>query len=95
MDLPRVRGALLTSRRGHAVLTVCCPECGAVHRHDEGPVADPEVQARLARGFVEAWMPCRGDLPGNVSRIVLPPRAGAAARATERSAGYGSGRLKR
>ena len=72
MELPRVRGTLLPTRSGRAVVTVRCPECGAVHRYDEGPLAEPDVQAWLHRGFVDEWMPCRLDLPGNFYRVVLP-----------------------
>ena len=75
MDLPRVPGLLRTTRGGRAVVTVRCPECGAVHRYDEGPLAAPEVQAWLQRGFVDEWMPCRLDLLGNFYRLVLS-RAG-------------------
>ena len=72
MNLPQVRGTLLTTRGGRAVVTVPCLECGAVHRYDEGPLAEPEVADRLGRGFVDEWMPCRADLPGNFYRVVLP-----------------------
>ena len=72
MDLPRVRGTLLTTRSGRAVVTVRCPECGVVHRYDEGRLAEPDVQAWLHRGFVDEWMPCRLDLPGNFYRVVVP-----------------------
>ena len=80
MDLPRVRGTLLITRTQRAVVTVHCPECGAVHRYDEGPLADPAVQAKLGQGFVDEWIPCRADLPGNFYRVLLsPPKAPAAA----------------
>ena len=77
MDLPRVRGTLLTTRSGRAVVTVRCPECGVVHRYDEGRLAEPDVQAWLHRGFVDEWMPCRLDLPGNFYRVVVSPPAAA------------------
>ena len=82
MDLPRVRGTLLITRTQRAVVTVPCPECGAVRRYDEGPLADPAVRAKLGRGFVDAWIPCRADLPGNFYRVLLspPPAPAAAAR---------------
>ncbi len=70
-DLLTVAGTLLTTRHGRAVVTVTCPECGAVHRHDLGPAADPEVREALRRGIVEAWMPCRAALPGNFYRVRL------------------------
>ena len=87
MNLPQARGGRLATRAGHAVVTVRCPECGAVHRYDEGPLDDPDVRARLGRGFVDEWMPCRADLPGNFYRVLLsPPRpAPAAARHAEGS----------
>ncbi len=72
-DLLTVVGTVLTTRHGRAVVTVTCPECGAVHRHDLGPANDPDIRVALQRGVVEAWMPCRATLPGE-----LLPRTAAA-----------------
>ncbi|MGH2531059.1 MAG: hypothetical protein ACRDJW_02020 [Thermomicrobiales bacterium] len=86
MVLPRVTGILHTSSRTRAVVTVRCPECGKIHRHDLGPLDDPEVIEALQRRWVDEWMACRLDLPGNYYRIVLrssqvkvalPPKAAA------------------
>ncbi len=74
MDLPRVRGRLLGGRRGRCLIAVACPFCGAEHRYDKGPLADPEVRALLERGFTDEWAPCRLDLPGNWYRVLLPRR---------------------
>ncbi len=74
-NLLQVAGTVLTTRHGRAVVTVTCPECGAVHRHDLGPAADPDIRAVLRWGVVEAWMPCRAALPGNFYRVRLVQEA--------------------
>ena len=70
-DLLNVAGTVLTTRHGRAVVTVTCPECGAVHRHDLGPAVDSDVREALRRGVVEVWMPCRATLPRNFYRVRL------------------------
>jgi hypothetical protein len=88
MVLPRVTGILHTSSRTRAVVTVRCPECGKIHRHDLGALDDPDVIEALQRRWVDEWMACRVDLPGNYYRIILrssqvrvalPPKAAAPA----------------
>jgi hypothetical protein len=71
MVLPRVMGKLQRTAEGHAVVTVKCPECGRIHRHDLGVWDDPGVESLLAHRVIDAWMACRGDLPGNYYRIVV------------------------
>ena len=74
MDLPRVRGRLLSTRHRRRLIAVTCPFCGLEHRYDKGVLRDPEVQALLQRGFTDEWAPCQLDLPGNFYRVLLPRR---------------------
>jgi hypothetical protein len=71
MVLPRVTGILHTASGARAVVTVRCPECGKIHRHDLGQLDDPEVLEMLQRRWVDQWMACRADLPGNFYRILF------------------------
>lgn len=72
MVLPRVTGIRQKSSGVRVIITVRCPECGRIHRHDIGAIDDPEVSQILQNRTFDAWMACRVDLPGNFYRVILP-----------------------
>jgi hypothetical protein len=70
MDLPKVRGRLLTMPAG-VVLVARCPFCGGEHRYDMTTNCIEPLDDIVARGFTDEWLPCQYDLPGNYWRIFV------------------------
>ncbi len=70
MDLPKVRGRLLTMPDG-VVLVARCPFCGCEHRYNKSSEGDEVLDEIVARGFTDEWLPCQYDLPGNFWRIFI------------------------
>lgn len=70
MDLPKVRGRLLTMPDG-VVLVARCPFCGCEHRYNKSADGDEPLDDIIARGFTDEWLPCQYDLPGNFWRIFV------------------------
>lgn len=70
MDLPKVRGRLLTMPEG-TVLVARCPFCGNEHRYNKSLNPEEALEEILARGFTDEWLPCQYDLPGNFWRIFV------------------------
>lgn len=70
MDLPKVRGRLLTMPDG-VVLVARCPFCGHEHRYNKSADSEEPLDDIVARGFTDEWLPCQHDLPGNFWRIFV------------------------
>lgn len=71
MDLPKVRGRLLTMPEG-VVLVARCPFCNGEHRYNKSAASCEEpIDDIVARGFTDEWLPCQYDLPGNYWRIFV------------------------
>ena len=70
MDLPKVRGRLLTMPEG-VVLVARCPFCGCEHRYNKSADSEEPLDDIVARGFTDEWLPCQHDLPGNFWRIFV------------------------
>jgi hypothetical protein len=70
MDLPKVRGRLLTMPEG-VILVARCPFCGCEHRYNKSEHSEEPLDDILARGFTDEWLPCQHDLPGNFWRIFV------------------------
>src|SRR5918997_2390931 len=70
MDLPKVRGRLLTGPDG-VILVARCPLCGSEHRYNKSSGGEESLDEITARGFSDEWMPCQYDLPGNFWRIFV------------------------
>ncbi len=70
MDLPKVRGRLLTMPDG-VVLVARCPFCGCEHRYNKSSDGEEALDDIIARGFTDEWLPCQYDLPGNFWRIFV------------------------
>lgn len=70
MDLPKVRGRLLTMPTA-VFLVARCPFCGSEHRYDKTTNCEEPLDDIVARGFTDEWLPCQYDLPGNYWRIFV------------------------
>ncbi len=70
MDLPKVRGRLLTMPTG-VLLVARCPFCGGEHRYDKTTNCEEPLDEIVARGYSDEWLPCQYDLPGNYWRIFV------------------------